>query len=272
MVNIPLNGAAKFRTLQWRQVTVFIYLFQYIKWQHQFIKQSYLWSFKSGCGHRINRLVPRILQFSAVADLFKIPVYGQNLFNRGSFMNKSDLALVFVTTSLIIAGCSPAGSTSQTSEKSVQVQQSEAASSPSAVAIEEATRSPGQPAPQVREPSPEFAALPAPYNEASYAIGKRVFKLCSSCHTAAEGGPNLIGPNLHGLFGKQVGYSDGFPYSPALKDADFIWAPEKLDEWLASPRTFLPGNRMTFQGIRKPTDRQAVIAYLMVETGWQAAE
>ena len=187
-------------------------------------------------------------------------------------MTKIDLAFIFMTTSLIITGCSPTGESGQNSEKSVQIQQSEAASSPSAVAIEEATRSPGQPAPQVAEPSAEFAALPAPYSDASYSIGKRVFKLCSSCHTVAEGAPNLVGPNLHGIFGKQVGSIDGFSYSPAIQEADFIWTPEKLDEWLESPRTFLPNNRMTFQGVRKPADRQAVIAYLMVETGWQAAE
>ena len=187
-------------------------------------------------------------------------------------MTKSNLALTFMAASLIISGCSPTGEQSSSSKNSVQIQQSEAASSPSALAIEEATRSPGQPAPQVREPSAEFAALPAPYSDASYSIGKRVFKLCSSCHTVAEGGPNLIGPNLHGLFGKQVGYADGFSYSPAVQEADFIWTPEKLDEWLESPRTFLPNNRMTFQGVRKPAERQAVIAYLMVETGWQATE
>ena len=115
-----------------------------------------------------------------------------------------------------------------------------------------------------------FAALPAPYNTADYARGRRTWKLCQSCHITAEGGGNLVGPNLHGLFGREAGTLEGFAYSPALQEADFIWTPDKVDHWLENPRTFLPGNRMTFAGVRKPDDRLAVVAYLMSETGFTA--
>tara|TARA_R110000787_G_scaffold14348_16_gene44390 strand:- start:1309 stop:1860 length:552 start_codon:yes stop_codon:yes gene_type:complete len=118
------------------------------------------------------------------------------------------------------------------------------------------------------EPSPEFASLPAPYNTADYARGKRTFKLCQSCHLTAEGAGNLVGPNLHGLFGREVGSVEGFAYSDALEDADFIWEPQHLDEWLTNPRAYLPGNRMSFAGVRKPDDRLGLIAYLMLETGY----
>lgn len=117
-----------------------------------------------------------------------------------------------------------------------------------------------------------FAALPAPYNTADYARGRRTWKLCQSCHITAEGGGNLVGPNLHGLFGREAGTLEGFAYSPALQEADFIWTPDKVDHWLENPRTFLPGNRMTFAGVRKPDDRIAVIAYLMSETGYEAED
>lgn len=120
------------------------------------------------------------------------------------------------------------------------------------------------------EPSPEFASLPAPYNTADYARGKRTFKLCQSCHLTAEGAGNLVGPNLHGLFGREVGSVEGFAYSDALEDADFIWEPHHLDEWLTNPRAYLPGNRMSFAGVRKPEDRMGLIAYLMLETGYTA--
>jgi cytochrome c len=122
------------------------------------------------------------------------------------------------------------------------------------------------------EPSPEFAALPAPYNTASYAAGNRTWKLCQSCHLTAEGAGSLVGPNLHGLFGRQVASAPNFDYSPALKAETFTWSPELLDHWLANPRTFVPGNRMSFSGVRKPEDRLAVIAYLMVQTGYVAPE
>ena len=112
----------------------------------------------------------------------------------------------------------------------------------------------------------EFADLPEPYKSADYSRGKRVFRTCSSCHLLDPEAGNLVGPNLHGLFDRKSGTLEGFTYSQALLEADFQWTPEQLDNWLANPRTFLPGNNMSFTGVRRDQDRQAVIAYLMVET------
>ncbi len=123
------------------------------------------------------------------------------------------------------------------------------------------------PAADPAAPSPEFANLPEPYKSANYARGKRTFKLCVSCHLIEAGAGNLVGPNLHGVFGRPVGSVVDFDYSNQVKNGGFVWTPEKLDEWLTSPATFLPGNRMSFAGVRKPEDRTAVIAYLMVESG-----
>lgn len=116
--------------------------------------------------------------------------------------------------------------------------------------------------------SDAFAALPEPYKSADYNRGKRTFKLCQSCHTVNEGGTNLVGPNLYGVFGREIGAVDGFTYSKAVQDSDIVWTPEILAEWLESPRNFLPGNKMSFAGVRKPEDRTAVIAYIMAETGY----
>lgn len=111
-----------------------------------------------------------------------------------------------------------------------------------------------------------LAALPAPYNTADLENGQAKFALCRSCHTIEAGGPNRTGPNLHGVFGRQIGTAEGFRYSEPVKTAGFAWDAAQLDKWLADPRAFLPGNRMTFAGVKDAKDRTDLIAYLMVET------
>ena len=124
---------------------------------------------------------------------------------------------------------------------------------------------PADPTPEQRQAM--LAALPAPYNAADLENGKRRFAQCRSCHTLVEGGPNLVGPNLYGVFGQPVGSKPTYSYSQAVQDADFVWDGPHLDRWLADPRGFLPGTKMTFPGIKTDADRRDVIAYVMVETG-----
>lgn len=121
-------------------------------------------------------------------------------------------------------------------------------------------------APSAAETAAAIAALPAPYNQASYDAGRRLFAQCRSCHTIDAGAPNRVGPNLHGVFGRKIGSLEGFTYSQAVRDADFTWDAAQLDHWLANPQSFLPGNRMAFVGVRDETQRRDLIAYLMVET------
>lgn len=111
-----------------------------------------------------------------------------------------------------------------------------------------------------------LAEMPPVYQDADLERGRQQFMKCRSCHTIAEGGMNMVGPNLHGVFGREVGTKEGFNYSSALKEADFIWEPDHLEQWLADPKGYLPGNRMSFVGIANEEDRHALIAYLKVET------
>ena len=127
---------------------------------------------------------------------------------------------------------------------------------------------PARPAPTAAEKAALLAALPAPYNEADLDNGRRAFARCRSCHTITQGGSNMTGPNLYGVFGRRAGVHPGFNYSPAMKTADFIWDGERLDHWLENPRTFLKGTKMSFAGIPDATDRRDVIAFLKVETGY----
>ena len=130
-------------------------------------------------------------------------------------------------------------------------------------------KAPPPPVPTEAEKVAMLAALPAPYIAGDLENGRRAFARCRSCHTIGEGGADMTGPNLHGVFGRKAGSRPRYAYSNALRSADFTWDAEKLDHWLQNPRTFLPGNKMTFPGLPDAKDRRDVIAFLKVETGYQ---
>lgn len=109
----------------------------------------------------------------------------------------------------------------------------------------------------------------APYADADRDNGASLVHLCRACHSLARGGAHMIGPNLYGFFGSKVGTREGFDYSEAILEADFVWTPEALDAWLTEPALFLPGNRMVIPGIGKKQDRSDVIAYLLEVTSEQ---
>jgi len=88
------------------------------------------------------------------------------------------------------------------------------------------------------------------------------FGRCAVCHDATKGGPNKLGPNLYGIYGKSAGVHAGFGYSDALKGAGLKWDDATLDKWMENPRALVPGNMMSFPGLKDPAKRQEIIAYL----------
>ena len=57
----------------------------------------------------------------------------------------------------------------------------------------------------------------------------------------------------------------GFGFSNALKGLGGEWSFADLDAFLASPKKFAKGTKMTFAGLKKPGDRAALLAYLRMQ-------
>jgi cytochrome c len=104
------------------------------------------------------------------------------------------------------------------------------------------------------------------YASANVAKGEKVFAKCKACHKI-EAGVNSTGPSLFDVVGRDVASEAGFAYSDAmLAHQGSAWTPELLDEWLAKPKDFAPGTKMTFAGLKKIEDRANLIAYLATLT------
>jgi cytochrome c len=111
-----------------------------------------------------------------------------------------------------------------------------------------------------------LAELPAAYQAADLGNGEAKFAVCAACHTTAQGGADMTGPNLWGIFGRKAGSEASFNYSDDLKGAGWTWDADHIDKWITNPRAVLPGTKMTFLGLAEANDRRDVVAYLKVST------
>ncbi|KIN63358.1 Diheme cytochrome c SoxD [Sulfitobacter noctilucicola] len=95
--------------------------------------------------------------------------------------------------------------------------------------------------------------------------GEKVFRKCKSCHQIGEGAKNRSGPILTGIVDGPAGAVDGFKYSKPMKAAaegGLIWTEDELAAFLAKPKGYMKGTKMSFAGLKKEDDQKAVIEYL----------
>ena len=120
-------------------------------------------------------------------------------------------------------------------------------------------------APATTAPAPSAAAASPPAGGDAIA-GRLVFRKCQACHSI-EPGKALLGPSLAGIMGRKAGAEANYNYSPAMKQANFVWDAKSLDAYLADPQKVVPGNKMPFPGLKTEQDRADVIAYFAAAGG-----
>ncbi|UWQ73145.1 c-type cytochrome [Leisingera sp. M658] len=115
---------------------------------------------------------------------------------------------------------------------------------------------------QPAEAPVEVAAIPDPELVAK---GEKTFKKCKACHQVGDGAKPKTGPVLNGIIGAPAGHAEGFRYSKAMKTAaedGLVWDETQLAAFLAKPKKYMKGTKMSFAGLKKESDIEAVIAYL----------
>jgi cytochrome c len=88
---------------------------------------------------------------------------------------------------------------------------------------------------------------------------------CSACHQVGAGAKDRVGPALNGIYGRRAGATDGFAYSKGMTrmgNDGLTWTLETLDPYLDNPKALVSGTRMSYRGLKDPTDRADVLAYL----------
>ena len=95
--------------------------------------------------------------------------------------------------------------------------------------------------------------------------GAVVWADCAGCHEIGPGAENATGPKLNGIFGRRAAGLPDFDYSKSLTRAGrdgVVWTLETLDAYIANPRTFASGTRMSYPGLADADKRADLLAFL----------
>lgn len=93
--------------------------------------------------------------------------------------------------------------------------------------------------------------------------------VCMSCHSFNKGGPDKVGPNLFGVYGRQAGIKEGFRYSPVMQTHAWSWDEAHLRPWICNAKKAVKefsgdaNARVRMPAVHMCGDKaDAIIAYL----------
>ncbi len=115
------------------------------------------------------------------------------------------------------------------------------------------------------EPVDEVVVEVAAFDAELAKAGEKVFKKCKSCHQIGDGAKNKSGPVLNGIFDNTAGVVDGFKYSKVMRKAGedgLVWSETELAAFLAKPKKYMKGTKMSFAGLKKEKDQLAIVEFL----------
>jgi cytochrome c len=110
----------------------------------------------------------------------------------------------------------------------------------------------------------ETLAAPA-QAQAQVDAGRRLFARCTNCHEVGAGARNGFGPQLNGIVGRKAGSAPAYAYSPALKQAGFVWNEQKLVAFIRDSEKVVPGNKMRFLSFMSEKQAAEIVAYLRTQ-------
>ena len=116
------------------------------------------------------------------------------------------------------------------------------------------------------ETSLETGNIMALFASTSAADGAKIFKKCAACHSITKGGGNKIGPALWNVLGRQAGSISNYKYSKAMASHGKFWSLKEMNSFLAKPKNWIKGTKMSFSGLKSGKDRAAVILYMNKNT------
>jgi cytochrome c len=99
------------------------------------------------------------------------------------------------------------------------------------------------------------------YSAGDPAAGQKVFNKCKTCHEVDQP-KNKVGPNLVGIIGRKAGSVADFKYSDAMKNSGVTWDDKTIAQYMKEPKSFIPGNKMTFAGLKSDQEIEDLLAYL----------